>query len=304
MTTLTATEIRGIIEEKGVNSFDVIVTVPNNIFGTEKPVQKRMISTSTIGFELDIVDQFSFHDNSELKGMVQLKATLVFSEDTLSDLEKMESEKEAGSQKAMDLTGPISLDNLKLFAQQGINTFRVNLPSDYLNRMKVVQERMLADALSNEFHFTGIIANPIAENAYGIRAELYVPNFSEQIESHLKKISVIEGIYSSIEGYGTVRLMKPLAFNQLEELKSQIEESGELNFSYLIEISYDEIVDLDKSGIDESLLDYLLEEDGYLYISEIDHTVVGFNPATNKLIMKVTGEFSTEYLGSNNGCLL
>lgn len=308
MTKLTATEIKGIIEERGSNVFDVIIDVPSNIFSRSEKEQSNIVSKELFGFSIksNILKMIMFNGASKSPNKMNVKSTLEFSDASLEELAHLETLIAESKENAVTLIKPLTAAEAIELGEKGVFSFILAVPFGIVRAGEFEQRRYISNSIIEGIQIKGFTTSAhsydsgVTTSSRGIYMHVLVPDFQEYVEKAAMLKDTEESIYESLEKRGE-RLSVPLESSDIEDmirsLRDNLIEEGEdedisileLERFYLIEVDYDSLVSMDGEDTyyhirNSILLSETLEN---VEVESLSHEAIGYNPISNKLIIEV-----------------
>lgn len=299
MKKLSATEIKGIIEEKRSGVFEASIKVPSNFFSLSLGEQRRIVSMGVVGYQSDVVKKCEFWGVIKDTNVIGVRATLEFNDEEVEMLRSFEEAQPVYSENAIELAEPISISKATELSQQGLNTFVLAFPSHFLQRVEDLQRAFISRAVIGkdglkDFFFK--VVEFIEEGDNKVMVEVFIPNFAEQINELIQEESSIKEYLSELGVEGTVRLTGPLTHNYMYNVVANAGfTTGEIthDFKFLIEVDYSQLLELDPDYSGQFYEKYVLGNLVHEYdveIEDYDHNAIGFNRFTKKVVVLFEGK--------------
>lgn len=305
MKKLNATDIKGIIEDRGSNIFDVIIDVPKNIFAYPEFQQADIVVEAILGYKLKsrIVKSILFNGIPKTFGSINVKSTLEFTNAAIIEMTEREKSISELSSNAHIINDLLTIEDAIELANKGVDTFVVSLSKFAKNKSNIELSNYVSEMIVSEVELKELTITPSPIKSNDPNGYWYtnvtVSNLKEQLEKALVLKTTLQTIIEKINPFAEV-LEKPLdqfdiesiAEEQLAEMEIDEEQPDYVyhNFNYLVEVAYDDIVEADDNSIVELISRLIIDEEMLeLEFVELSHQAAGFNPISKKVILAVEG---------------
>lgn len=295
MTKLTATEIKGLIEEKGSNTLTLVIEVPNHFFGMQEEQQKHAVSMGILGFNGDIkVESLMFLGVGSNTSRIKIQVSVTFTEALLENLSNPPVE------KSVLLEDGFSIEELQQLVADGISTFQLKTHFRFLSREVEYQNRIVSDAILKNHLFGGIeILHSSARADSGlIIVQVRIRNFDKQVAFLVERAAQFRDKIASLEVEGATYLAHPLTKSDIERIIQEENENVDIeeedffdavavrHFCYLVDIDYDFLIENEDFVIVDHYKELIIGDLGY-EIEDFEHIPVGV--VGDSLIVKLEG---------------
>lgn len=283
---LTAKEIKAIIEEKGDNLLELTVQVPMNTFLLPLETQKQVVAR-TVGSEKFKTTSFAFAGSVPNSQIAEVKATIEIDTEVLEELVAAEIAFEAQFEGYEFIVNPQPLEVVKSWSELEVKPIVFSIPSYQLSNINPMAKAVAISKLISKditlpaFEFVAVGVDPKDTTHMLVKANLKVdPSYIEAFEN---QETATNQLYAVLSAEGATRISKPYTESEIEEMA---DEDGEVRIDVLIEMEYSDLMDAANENDEIEAIEELITEE--YNIEDLEHTAVGFNSITNKLIIRAT----------------
>lgn len=301
MTKLTVSEIKGLIEAQGSNRITLEVSVPKHIFSNSEETQKRLIADIAVGTTLAVVESYQMSANQpeperypNMYSPIMMLVTIFFSDDLLEEMELTEMIYKKKTSNSFEVKSPLSLIELKELTDKGIHSFVLEiLRTDFSIKKDEMNERLLG-LISEEIELKDARYSILTDNfldAYSIKVKVDIPNLNEQVSKILNDQQVLKDLLENPFN-GSVELIKErlTASEVYEKFAPAPDYTGEVRFTFLIEVDYESLRDCETYYVPELILGSIFKSTpNKQVLTKYSDKAVGFNAAKGAVIILVSG---------------